>query len=78
MKIFRPWGVIAALLVTSPALYAAFVTSTMPTDVALTRFLIAVPVCSFAISAVVAVMDNYAAGYGVRVQAPKNRRSDKA
>lgn len=66
MKILRPWGVIAALLVTSPALYAAFVTATMPTDVALTRFLIAVPVCSIAISAVVSVMDAYAAGFGVK------------
>lgn len=78
MKIFRPWGVIAALLVTSPALYAAFIASTMPTDVALMRFLIAVPVCSVAISAVVAVMDSYAAGLGVKPQREERRSSDRS
>ncbi len=77
MKIFRPWGVIAAIIVTSPALHAAFVSSTMGVDTALLRFLIAVPVCSVAISAVVAVMDSYAAGFGVRPPAEptKDRRS---
>lgn len=35
----------AAALVSSPALWAGFVDGTMPVDVALTRFLLAVGVC---------------------------------
>lgn len=38
------WVVSAATVVASPALWSTFVEGTMPLDVALTRFLIALPV----------------------------------
>ncbi|MBS42803.1 MAG: hypothetical protein CMH83_06490 [Nocardioides sp.] len=43
----------SAAVLTSPALYGAFVTGTVPIDVAITRWLVALLICWVAISAVV-------------------------
>lgn len=50
------WVLGAAAVLTSPALYAALVTGTMPIDVALTRFLLTTAACWVAASVARAVI----------------------
>ena len=55
MSLLRPGVLLCAALISSPALYQAFVDSTLEADTALLRFLIAVPLCAVARGVLVAL-----------------------
>ena len=50
MSSLSGWVLVAAAVLTSPALYAGLVEGSMPIDVALTRFLLTTAACWFAFS----------------------------
>ena len=71
MSILRLEVLAIAALVSAPALWAALVSQTLPLDVALMRFLIAVPVCAVGYALLSALFSGYA-----QVPPPRRRRSD--
>jgi hypothetical protein len=62
---------LAALLVSSPALWDAFTTGNTPVDTALIRFLIAVPVCGFGLMLLRRVFDLYGTARPAVVEAER-------
>ena len=71
MSILRLEVLAIAALVSAPALWAALVSRTLPLDVALMRFLVAVPVCAVGYALLRALFAGYA-----QVPPPRRRRSD--
>lgn len=71
MSLLRLEVLAVAALVSAPALWAAFVGHTMPLDVALLRFLVAVPVCAVGYGLLRALLRGYAETPG-----PRRRRTD--
>jgi hypothetical protein len=63
--VFRVPVLVLALLLTSPALWSAFVAGTMGVQTALIRFLIAMPIAAIMVMAFNAVVESY------RTQAPR-------
>ncbi len=71
----KPWVLLLAAVVTSPALYAALVTETLPLDEALQRYLLGVVACALA----GAFLRTLVTGLGPSDEsdgAPRRRRED--
>ena len=60
-SILKPWTLLVAVLLSSTALYSAFVAGTMPVSTALTRFLIALPVAAVMVFLFTTVTASYRA-----------------
>jgi hypothetical protein len=69
MSPFRLEVLAVAALFAAPALWGALIGGTMPLDVALVRFLVALPVCAVGCGLLRALFDGYAG-------APRRRRTD--
>ncbi len=74
----RPWVLLAAALVSSPALYGGLVTGSLDADQALLRFLIAVPVCAMAFAVLRGLVGSAAPPEGEILGAPRRRAQDAA
>jgi nucleoside recognition membrane protein YjiH len=59
VNIATPSTLLLATIVTSPALYDAFVAQTMDLETALTRYLIAVPVCGLMLAGLRSITKGY-------------------
>jgi hypothetical protein len=71
---------LGAALLASPALYAGLVTGTLPVDVALLRFLVALAACAIGVGLIRSLFASYAAGGSSHAEptgpSPGRRRTD--
>ena len=70
MSLLRLEALVLAALVSAPALWAALVAGSIPLDVALLRFLLAVPACAVGWALLRTLFDGYAGS------APRRRSTD--
>ncbi len=74
----RPFVLLAAAVLASPALYDAFVDGTLPVDQALVRYLIAVVVCAVGAGLLNWLVTGLGGAEGDVVGGPRRRREDGA